>query len=639
MTHVREIGIHFCVAAAMAVVAVLCASQPASTGMEQESISQRDQAVEQTVVEDGWSIRCRRTSGGMQFVDVTRFNLPPPHAIPRLRGLEHLDSVHVHSRISDDDLRGIGELKGLRSLRLYGRRGITDAGLAEIAELKNLEDLALVEVSAKGLTFLQPLRKLRSLDLTGVSVGDDDLWPLADLSELRFLRLVSSGRVGAPGLKTIAELPSLASLWLADGKIEPEDLRNLRHMTRLRALTLSRIDVTGEGLRELQGLEALTLGQLSITREGMRAIADLRDLRVLTILDADLPPEALETLARCPSLGELYLSLEPLARCAPLEAARPDLEPFSPYRWQKELYREEPVPEIPTFSPLGRLAKLRCLVVNGTRGLKGIDAAKSLELLSVQHSEVRSADLEALGSIAGLKSLELDVQLGESLDLSGLGGLPELKRIRITWGLRDEDLTRLVQTAPGLEVVDLSVANVTDAGLGELPKLEKLRVLTLVDAKQITDNGLKNLSQISSLEELDLSGTNVTDAGLKHLTALPNLHTLGLRDLDSITDAGLSSLAGISSLEELDLSGTGLAEAGLRELGELPNLRVLRLRENIGITDEAIRHLIGIRSLERLDLSLTDVSYEALRQLAVLSSLKEVDLCSRRHGLRQRPPH
>jgi len=67
----------------------------------------------------------------------------------------------------------------------------------------------------------------------------------------------------------------------------------------------------------------------------------------------------------------------------------------------------------------------------------------------------------------------------------------------------------------------LARGKTTDEGLKELKELTNLQTLSLADTK-VTDKGLKELKELKNLTELNLSLTPVTDAGLKELKeALP----------------------------------------------------------------------------------------------------------------------
>jgi hypothetical protein len=79
----------------------------------------------------------------------------------------------------------------------------------------------------------------------------------------------------------------------------------------------------------------------------------------------------------------------------------------------------------------------------------------------------------------------------------------------------------------------------TDAGLKEVSKLQKLEKLSL--PKQITDEGLKEVAQLQKLTYLHLTDTKISDAGLKELAKLKKLKFLSLVNTQ-VTDAGVAEL-------------------------------------------------------------------------------------------------
>jgi hypothetical protein len=106
-------------------------------------------------------------------------------------------------------------------------------------------------------------------------------------------------------------------------------------------------------------------------------------------------------------------------------------------------------------------------------------------------------------------------------------------------GVRDDDL-QLVAIFPYLQALDLTGAEIGDAGLAYLRELAYLYRLNLNRTK-LTDAGLAQLKELTKLGELNLIHTAVTDAGLVHLKELGGLDRLFLRGT-CITKAGVSEL-------------------------------------------------------------------------------------------------
>ena len=120
--------------------------------------------------------------------------------------------------------------------------------------------------------------------------------------------------------------------------------------------------------------------------------------------------------------------------------------------------------------------------------------------------------------------------------------------------------------------LDIGSANITDAGLKELVKLQELKSLVLY-GNRITDVGLRELVMLQELELLNLELNRITDAGVKELAKLPKLKTLNLNS-NRITDAGLKELAKLQNLKWLTLTKTQITDSGLAELAKLQGLEL-----------------------------------------------------------------
>ena len=122
--------------------------------------------------------------------------------------------------------------------------------------------------------------------------------------------------------------------------------------------------------------------------------------------------------------------------------------------------------------------------------------------------------------------------------------------------------------------VNLSNSSVTDADLSCLKAFRSLDILDLNNAQQVTDAGLLNLREITSLRVLQLAKTQITDEGLGHLAGLPGLKGLQL-SYTNLTDAGLDRLKGFTGLEELYVGDTHVTYEGVTRLKQArPNCQI-----------------------------------------------------------------
>ena len=92
-----------------------------------------------------------------------------------------------------------------------------------------------------------------------------------------------------------------------------------------------------------------------------------------------------------------------------------------------------------------------------------------------------------------------------------------------------------------LEMLALSETKITDAGLKDIAKLQKLTKLDLDKTKSPTRLP-KELAKLQQLKRLELDYTKITDAGIKQVAKLQNLTGPSVALQHKITDAGVAEL-------------------------------------------------------------------------------------------------
>ncbi|OAI38843.1 hypothetical protein AYO40_06295 [Planctomycetaceae bacterium SCGC AG-212-D15] len=250
---------------------------------------------------------------------------------------------------------------------------------------------------------------------------------------------------------------------------------------------------------------------------------------------------------------------------------------------------------------LGRLARVFQRLVDQVYHREQLLSAKLREDAAVHHLE----DLHA--------RLELDTEDGET-NLRGV----DLKSCVVT----DDCLYRLKAGLGRVRRLNLSMTEVTDAGLEQLSQLADLESLVLSFLK-VTDLGLRHLQALTNLKHLDLSVTTIRGAGLEHLKLLSQLTSLDL-SATWLDDDGLAFLAAMPQLEKLDLHMTAVGDPGLVHLAGLHGLRHLDIFST-RTSDQGLKSLAGLTHLRTLNLegtSVSDAGLENLRRLQKLSKLQ-----------------
>jgi len=186
-----------------------------------------------------------------------------------------------------------------------------------------------------------------------------------------------------------------------------------------------------------------------------------------------------------------------------------------------------------------------------------------LQGINLDRAAINDNDLKHVGKLTGLRHLTLPQTFRwrnpplpnvTNEGLKHLSGLTNIRRLDLGGCVMIEDSSLAhFSRYTSLEVLDLSVTQVTGTGLAHLANATRLKTLVLSDA--VTDEGLRPLLQLPSLEgELKIGGrwgTNVTDKGLAYLR---NLHRIKKLDITGPFEGhGLESLTELESLEELSL--------------------------------------------------------------------------------------
>ena len=174
-----------------------------------------------------------------------------------------LSLVLAVDNLTDAGLKELKEFKNLTTLNLNNTK-VTDAGLKELKDLKNLTTLSLysTQVTDAGLKELKELKTLSSLNLASTKVTDTGLKELKEIKTLSSLDL-SYTKVTDAGLKELKDLKNLASLNLYGSKITDAGLKDLQDVKTLSALNLGGTKVTDAGVKELQA----ALPKCKVTRK------------------------------------------------------------------------------------------------------------------------------------------------------------------------------------------------------------------------------------------------------------------------------------------------------------------------------------------------------------------------------------
>ncbi len=283
------------------------------------------------------------------------------------------------------------------------------------------------------------------------------------------------------------------------------------------------------------------------TNEGMIQIANLPDLRHLSLTGFELSDEGLESLGVYPQLRSLYLeaghrtprSLELIGRWSQLE-------------------------------------HLSHIVAFSGKELSGLENLQELQTLRISDLVMTDDQTRTLSRLPKLKFIWLG---GEQLNddtLRNVARLPALTAFTVTLAEKSRitnEGARALAANPRIISVNLDSTRVDDQGLAFLAERKNWEEF-LLDGTQITDSGLAVLKDMQALRTLWLSRTSVGDPGLEVISSLSSLEVLYLNETQ-ISDAGLKHLEALQLLKELHLDGTRVSpEAVTRLQMALPKCRI-----------------------------------------------------------------
>ncbi len=175
-----------------------------------------------------------------------------------------------------------------------------------------------------------------------------------------------------------------------------------------------------------------------------------------------------------------------------------------------------------------------------------------------------------------------------------------------------------------IEIIDLSLSNVTNKGLELLTKYPNLKEVRLYKLT-VTAESMENLKKLAKLEKLDLSDAKVSKGSFDQLAKLTNLRDLNLTGA-SITEEDMHKFAPPAKLAKLSLRDIKIDRA-----------KGAFIVSNKGVLEDALQGLAkNSPSLKQLDLSslyLANVDLSSLKKFRELSMLHLADTDINSNGI------
>jgi len=239
---------------------------------------------------------------------------------------------------TDEDMFYVAQIKTLKKLDLSFSL-VTDKGIKELEELRQLEDLNLETVESltdASMNYVKNIPTLRRLNVRGVDITDVGMPAISQMTGLRSLNL-SHTMLEDVGLENLPALTELEELYLGGDMITGINLNFLKLLPKLKKLSLDGVqrrnagacwtpritDLDLDTIALLSGLEELDLGVglglgrggkpaapgggncrltggLQVSDLGVAKLVKLKNLKRLNISGAKLTPAGIKVLASLP---------------------------------------------------------------------------------------------------------------------------------------------------------------------------------------------------------------------------------------------------------------------------------------------------------------------------------------------------
>jgi len=200
-----------------------------------------------------------------------------------------IDTVQLTSApVTDEGLKHIARIKGLRALFLEDMRLVTDRGLAELSASPSLFHIRLsgLHLSEKSLETLQKIKPLSQVVLRNMHITGKGIENLRGIAILSYIQLIRCD-------------------------ITDDALRALSRLPNLKYLVFSEMKLTDRQIAIIQKIpvESLQFLETAVDRSGLMKLAGNKNVGALVVICRDASPQDIKWLAtRFSKLEKLRVS-------------------------------------------------------------------------------------------------------------------------------------------------------------------------------------------------------------------------------------------------------------------------------------------------------------------------------------------
>ncbi len=290
------------------------------------------------------------------------------------------------------------------------------------------------------------------------------------------------------------------------------------------------------------------------------------------------------------------------------------------------------------FSPLAKLPKLQSLSLRYCKiddhAIAEIAKVKSLIYLDLTGAHIGDHALILLSKLPNLRIVFLAgcervtpggvrVLSLAAPNLQVQASVPYTKPQNLEAHFDDRDLKKLVND--GATQIDAAGWSISDEGLESLVG-RPIVSLSLSQTSRITDAGIRNVARLNKLQKLDLTKVSgITDGALLEIAKIKSLKILILNDQTQFSDRAIAAMSQrLPNLRELFANSTRVSSQSCLAFSKMKKLTVLAL-ENCKLVDADLVNLSKIQTLNCLFVN-GEGSFITKRGLLVLDRLPALTL-------------
>ncbi|MBS2005212.1 MAG: protein kinase [Cyanobacteria bacterium SZAS LIN-5] len=207
----------------------------------------------------------------------------------QLKGMTRLLRISARTdRLDDETMRVIADIKSLEEVQCGRNDKITATGYAYLKELPHLRILDVMQnpIDVSRAKAISQLPGVEVLNFERTSIDDDGLKEICNMRNLQDLQLVNCEKITGSGLKSITRLSNLRNLKLERVfQLSDQDFAVIGNLPKLRSLDIRRTNVGDLTMEKLSDspVAHLYIQSTKVTDAGLLKLLNCRYLKTLEV--------------------------------------------------------------------------------------------------------------------------------------------------------------------------------------------------------------------------------------------------------------------------------------------------------------------------------------------------------------------